>query len=59
MENKKEFLLDLYELELYKKSLYEEDFKSNVPKPNREHEFAVAVKNVKILEELLDLLVNE
>ena len=59
MDNKKEYLLDLYEVELHKKSLYEEDFYSNAPKPNRENEFAVAVKNVKILEELLDLLENE
>lgn len=54
-----EFLLDLYELELYKKSLYEKDLKSNTPKPNREHEFAITVKNVKIIEELLDMLGNE
>ena len=54
-----EFLLDLYELELYKKSLYEKDLKSNTPKPNREHEFAIAVKNVKIIEELLDLIDKE
>lgn len=57
--DKKEFLLDLYELEIYKKSLYEEEFKSNTPKTNREHEFAVAVKNVKILEELLDSIDKE
>jgi len=52
--DKKEFLLDLYELELYKKSLYEEDYNSNTPKENREHEFATAIKNIKIIEELLD-----
>ena len=57
--DKKDFLLDLYELELYKKSLYEENLKSNTPKQNREHEFAVAVKNVKILEELLDSIDKE
>jgi len=46
--DKKEVLLDLYELELYKKSLYEEDYNSNTPKENREHEFATAIKSSEL-----------
>lgn len=59
MDNIKDYLLDLYELELHKKLTYEEEFKSNTPKPNREHEFAVAVKNIETLEKLLDLIDKE
>lgn len=53
---KKEYLLDLYEIELHKKSLYENGIGTNIPKPNREKEFEIAVKNTKIIEELLNLL---
>ena len=52
----KEYLLDLYEIELYKKSLYENGIGTNLPKPNREKEFAIAIKNAKAIEELLDML---
>lgn len=53
--NKKEYLLDLYEIELHKKSLYEDGIGTNIPKLNREKEFDVAVKHIAILDELLDL----
>ena len=56
MEDKKEFLLDLYEIELYKKSIYEDGIGTYQPKPNREKEFALAVEHVAILNELLDML---
>lgn len=52
----KEFLLDLYEIELYKKSLYEDGIGTNIAKPNKENEFDVAVRNITILNELLDVL---
>ena len=52
----KEFLLDLYEIELYKKSLYENRIGTNIPKSQREKEFAIAIKNAKAIEELLDML---
>ena len=52
----KEYLLDLYEVELYKKSLYENGIGTNIPKKNRENEFEVAVKHIAILNELLDSL---
>ena len=54
--HKKEYLLDLYEIELHKKSLYENGIGTNNPKPNREKEFDVAVKHIAILDELLDSL---
>jgi len=57
--HKTEYLLDLYEIELYKKSLYEDGIGTNQPKPNRENEFALAVDHVTILNELLDMLGNE
>ena len=54
--NTKEYILDLYEIELHKKSLYEDGIGTNQPKPNREKEFALAVEHIAILNELLDLL---
>ena len=53
--NKKEYLLDLYEIELYKKSLYENGIGTNIPKPSREKEFEIAVKHIAILNELLNI----
>ena len=52
----KEYILDLYEIELHKKSLYEDGIGTNQPKPNREKEFDVAVKNITILNEFIDML---
>ena len=52
----KEYLLDLYEIELYKKSIYEDGIGTSIPKPNREKEFEIAVKHIAILDELLDSL---
>ena len=54
--DKKEFLLDLYEIELHKKSLYEDGIGTNTPKPSKEKEFDVAVRHIVILNELLDML---
>lgn len=54
--DKKEYLLDLYETELYKKTIYEDGIGTNIPKPSRENEFDLAVKNIAILNELLDML---
>ena len=54
--DKKEYLLDLYEIELHKKSLYEDGIGTNTPKPNREKEFEVAAKHIALLNELLDML---
>ena len=50
----KEFVLDLYEIELNKKCMYSDDIVSNKAKEGRELEFALAVKNIAILEELLN-----
>lgn len=55
----KEFVLDLYEIELNKKSMYSDNVLSDKAKEGKEQEFAVAVKNIKIIEELLDMLGNE
>ena len=52
----KEYILDLYEIELYKKSIYEDGIGTNIPKSNREKEFALAVKHITFLNELLDML---
>lgn len=52
----KEYLLDLYEIELYKKSIYEDGIDTNRPKLNKENEFTLAVKHIAILNELLDML---
>ena len=57
--NIKEFILDLYEIELNKKGMYSDNVLSNQAKEGKELEFAVTVKNIKIIEELLDLLENE
>ena len=55
----KDFVLDLYEMELNKKSMYSDNVLSDKAKEGREQEFAVTVKNIKIIEELLDMLGNE
>ena len=55
----REFILDLYEMELNKKSMYSDNVLSDKAKEGKELEFAVAVKNIKIIEELLDLLEKE
>lgn len=55
----KDFMLDLYEMELNKKSMYSDNVMSNQAKEGKEQEFAVAVKNIKIIEELLDLLESQ
>ena len=55
----KDFVLDLYEMELNKKSMYSDNVLSDKAKEGKEQEFAVAVKNIKIIEELLDMLGNE
>ena len=52
----KEYLLDLYDVELHKKSLYENGIGTNIPKKDREKEFEIAVKHIAILNELLDSL---
>ena len=54
--NKTEYLLDLYEIELHKKSLYENGIGTNLPKANREKEFAITIEHIAILNELLDML---
>lgn len=54
--DKKEYLCDLYEIELYKKTIYEDGIGTNQPKPNREIEFELANKHIAILNELLDML---
>lgn len=54
--DKKDFLLDLYEIEMYKKSIYEDGIGTNQPKPNREEEFGITIKNVAIINQLLDML---
>ena len=55
----KDFMLDLYEIELNKKSMYSDNVSSNQAKEGKEQEFAVAVKNIKVIEEILDLLENK
>ena len=57
--NKKDYILDLYEIELYKKTIYEDGIGTNQPKPNRGKEFTLAVEHIAILNDLLDLLENE
>ena len=54
--NTKDYLLDLYEIELHKKSLYEDGIGTNTPKSNREKEFEVAAKHIALLKELFDML---
>ena len=50
----KDYLLDLYEIELHKKSMYSDGFISNKAKEGKELEFAITVKNIAILEKILD-----
>lgn len=43
-------------MELKKRSMYSDNVMGDKAKESRELEFAVAVKNIKIIEEILDLL---
>lgn len=52
----KDYLLDLYEIELHKKSMYSDGFISNKAKEGKELEFAITVKNISILENILDII---
>lgn len=53
MNKKLEFLLDLYELEQHKKSMYSSDLLSAKPKPGKEKQFALAVESLSILDDLI------
>ena len=48
-----EYLLDLYEIELHKKSLYSDDVLSDKSKLGREKEFEMTLENISILEALI------
>ena len=48
-----EYLLDLYEIEQHKKSLYSDDVLSDKPKLGREKEFEMTLENISILEALI------
>ena len=54
MDKKLEFLLNLYDIEQYKKSLYSSDILSNKPKLGKEKQFEITVENIAILDELID-----
>ena len=53
MDKKLEYLLDLYEVELCKKSLYSSDILSDKPKYGKEKQFELATQNISILQELI------
>lgn len=53
MDKKLEYLLDLYEVESYKKTLYSSDVFSDKPKQGKEKQFELAVQNISILQELI------
>ena len=51
--NKLEYLLDLYETERFKKEMYSSDIMSDKPKQGKEKQYAAAVENLAVLEELI------
>ena len=53
MNKKLEYLLDLYEIELHKKSIYSSDILSDKPKCGKEKEFEIAVEHLSLLNELI------
>ena len=53
MNKKLEYLLDLYEIELLKKSLYSTDILSDKHKQGKEREFNLSVEKLSILQELI------
>ena len=53
MNKKLEYLLDLYELEKYKRSMYSSDLLSDKPKSGKEKQFELAAQNLAILNELI------
>lgn len=53
MNKKLEYLLDLYELEKCKKTMYSSDLLRDKPKSGKEKQFELAVENLAILNELI------
>lgn len=53
MNKKLEYLLDLYELEKCKKTMYSSDLLLDKPKSGKEKQFELATKNLAILNELI------
>jgi len=53
MNKKLEYLLDLYELEKCKEAMYGSDLLLDKPKSGKEKQFALAVENLAILNELI------
>ena len=52
----KDYIMDLYEIERSKKILYSEDIMGSKAKAGKELEYQLAVKNIKLLEEILDII---
>ncbi len=52
----KEYLLDLYEIELLKRCIYSDSSDFNKPKVGKEEEYALTQKHIQILESLLNSL---
>ncbi len=52
----KEYLLDLYEIELHKRCIYSNGSDFNKAKVGKEEEYTLTQKHIKILESLLDSL---
>ncbi len=53
MNKKLEYLLDLYELEKFKKAMYSSDLLLDKPKSGKEKQFELAAQNLAILNELI------
>lgn len=54
--NIKEYLLDLYEVELHKRCIYSDSSDFSKSKVGKEEEYVLTQKHIRILEHLLDSL---
>lgn len=54
--DKKEFVLDLYEIELHKKTIFSEDIMGTKPKKGKELEYKLSTMRIAILEDTLNCL---
>ena len=54
--DKKEFVLDLYEIELHKRIIFSEDIMGTKPKKGKELEYKLSTMRIAILEDILNCL---
>lgn len=56
MEVYKDFLMDLYEIELHKKLIFSENLNGTKAKVGKEAEYNLTIKNISVLSKIIDFI---